>query len=342
MHISEGILTGPSFWATTAAGVTVMAWGVSDMKRFIKEQPERKPLLGMAGAFIFLVSLIPIPAYMGTCSHPCGTPLAGILLGPGIGAALAGLSLLLQALLFAHGGFVTLGANILALGLGGAAGGWLFFKLGRRLGLPLLAAAGLGGLMGDILTYVISGSILGGHLAFIAPQPQYGFAGYLAAIMAAYVPVQLPIALGEMAVTGIAVRSIGRQRPEVLEALRVISRSTLAMMLMLGMAVSVLNLSSEAQASSPVSVTEEGKPKADKPGAYTGMDERVNEAMAEAAGAKPHDPYINLEDKGDVWNAILLAGGALAGFIIGRSWHLLFSRSKDEPNGSAAAELLKP
>ncbi len=333
MHISEGILTGPSFWATTVAGAAVMAWGVRDMKCFIKEQPERKPLLGMAGAFIFLVSLIPIPAYMGTCSHPCGTPLAGILLGPGIGAALAGLSLVLQALLFAHGGFATLGANILSLGLGGAAGGWLFFKLGRRLGLPLLAAAGLGGLLGDILTYIISGSILGGHLAFFSPQPQYSFAGYLAVIMAAYVPVQLPIALGEMAVTGIAVRSIGRQRPEVLEALRVVSKVTLAIVLVFGMAVSVLSLSSEARASSSVSVAEGGKSKAGKPGAYAGMDEKVNEAMAESAGAAAHDPFINLEDKGDVWNAMLLAGGGLAGFIIGRSWHLLFGRAKETPNG---------
>lgn len=340
MHISEGILTGPSFWATTVAGAAVMAWGVSDMKRFIKEQPERKPLLGMAGAFIFLVSLIPIPAYMGTCSHPCGTPLAGILLGPGIGAALAGLSLVLQALLFAHGGFATLGANTLSLGLGGAAGGWLFFKLGRRLGLPLLAAAGLSGLLGDILTYLISGSILGGHLAFFAPHPQYSFAGYLAVIMAAYVPVQLPIALGEMAVTGIAVRSIGRQRPEVLEALRVVSKATPAMVLVLGMTVSLLCISFEANASNTVPVPKEAPPRAGKPGAYTGMDEKVNEAMAEAAGAKPHDPYINLEDKGDVWNAMLLAGGGLAGFVIGRRWHLLFGRAKEDKNGPPP--ILKP
>lgn len=329
MHISEGILTGPSFWATTVAGAAVMAWGVRDMKRFTKEQPERKPLLGMAGAFIFLVSLIPIPAFMGTCSHPCGTPLAGILLGPGIGAALSGLSLLLQALLFAHGGFATLGANILSLGLGGAVGGWFFFKLGRKMGLPLLAAAGLGGLMGDILTYLISGSLLGGHLAFFAPQPQYSFAGYLAVIMAAYVPVQLPIALGEMVVTGIAVRSIGRQRPEVLAALRVVSRSALAMTLALGVTVCMLSLASEAKASSTAAAAEKGLPSGDRPGAYTGMDEKVNEAIAETAGAKPHDPYINLENKGDVWNAMLLAGGGLAGFIIGRGWHLLFGRGKD-------------
>lgn len=325
MHISEGILTGPSFWATTVAGAAVMTWGVTAMKRFVKEQPERKPLLGMAGAFIFLVSLIPIPAYMGTCSHPCGTPLAGILLGPGIGAALSGLSLLLQALLFAHGGFATLGANILALGLGGAVGGWLIFKLGRKLGLPLLAAAGLAGLVGDLLTYLISGSLLGGHLAFFAPQPQYSFAGYLAIIMAAYLPVQLPIALGEMVVTGIAVRAIGRQRPEVLEALRVVSRATLTTVLVLGITVSLLSLTSPLAAAGP--------PPAGQPGIYTGMDEKVNAAMAESAGAKAHDPYINLEEQGDLWNALLLVGGGVAGFIIGRGWHLLFGRSKDGTNG---------
>lgn len=321
MHISEGILTGPSFWATTVAGAAVMAWGVAAMKRFVREQPERKPLLGMAGAFIFLVSLIPIPAYMGTCSHPCGTPLAGILLGPGIGAALSGLSLLLQALLFAHGGFATLGANILSLGLGGAVGGWLTFKLGRKLGLPLLAAAGLAGLLGDLLTYLISGSLLGGHLAFFAPQPQYSFSGYLAIIIAAYLPVQLPIALGEMVVTGIAVRAIGRQRPEVLEALRVVRRTTLATVLVLGMTVSLLSLSSPAQAATG------------QPATYTGMDEKVNETMAAAAGAQAHAPYIDLEEQGDLWNALLLAGGGVAGFIIGRSWHLLFGRSKDVTKG---------
>lgn len=325
MHISEGILTGPSFWGTTLAGAAVMAWGVAAMKRFVREQPERKPLLGMAGAFIFLVSLIPIPAYMGTCSHPCGTPLAGILLGPGIGAALSGLSLLLQALLFAHGGFATLGANILSLGLGGAVGGWLIFKLGRKIGLPLLAAAGLAGLCGDLLTYLISGSLLGGHLAFFSPQPQYSFSGYLAIIIAAYLPVQLPIALGEMAVTGIAVRAIGRQRPEVLEGLHVVAKTKLATVLVLGMTVSLLSLASPLAAAAT--------PPAGSPITYTGMDEKVNEALAAAAGAQAHPPYIDLEEQGDLWNALLLAGGGVAGFIIGRSWHLLFGRSKDVTNG---------
>jgi cobalt/nickel transport system permease protein len=313
-----------------------MSWGVAGMKRFVQEQPERKPLLGMAGAFIFLVSLIPIPAFMGTCSHPCGTPLAGILLGPGIGTALAGLSLLMQALLFAHGGFATLGANILALGFCGAGGGWLFFRIGRKLGLPLLAAAALGGLMGDVLTYLASGGILAGHLAFLAPNPQYSFAGYLAAIMAAYIPVQLPIALGEMMVTGVALRAIGRQRPEVLTDLRVISSVVTAMVLALGMTIGNPGMAPEAMAAEQPPVTAESNAATGAPGSYTGMDEKVNEAMAEHAGAKPRAPYINLENKGDVWNALLLVGGGIAGFIIGRSWHVLFGRERERARTSVS------
>ena len=54
------------------------------------------------------------------------------------------------------------------------------------------------------------------------------------------------------------------------------------------------------------------------------MDESVNEKMSENAGLKVHEPYINLEGQGDVWNAVLLLGGAIAGFILGRRWHLLF------------------
>ena len=132
MHITEGVLTGPSVIITNVVGGAVILWGVRAMSAFTKEQPSRKPLLGMAGAFIFFVSLIHLPAFGGlTCSHPCGTPLAGILLGPGVAAGLAACGLLLQALFFAHGGLSTLGANTITLGLMGAGSGWLFSVASR-------------------------------------------------------------------------------------------------------------------------------------------------------------------------------------------------------------------
>src|SRR4029077_8265336 len=136
MHITEGVLTGPSAIITNVAGGALIVWGVAAMNRFTREQPSRKPLLGMAGAFVFFVSLIHLPAFGGlTCSHPCGTPLAGILLGPGVSLGLAACALLLQALFFAHGGISTLGANTITLGLMGAGTAWLTFKLARKAGL---------------------------------------------------------------------------------------------------------------------------------------------------------------------------------------------------------------
>ena len=107
MHITEGIITGKAAVMYTGAGLALVGFGVSKMKKFVSEFPENKPLLGMGGAIIFFISLIPIPAFTGTSSHPCGTPIIAILLGPSIGFALTGASLLLQAAFFAHGGFGT-------------------------------------------------------------------------------------------------------------------------------------------------------------------------------------------------------------------------------------------
>ena len=131
MHISEGIITGTTALAYTAVSVGLVAIGAKKMKDFASTNPEKKNLLGMAGAFIFFLSLIPIPAFTGTCSHPCGSPLIGILLGPFIGIAITGLTLLLQAAFFAHGGFSTWGANVITLGVGGAFFGWLSCAFGH-------------------------------------------------------------------------------------------------------------------------------------------------------------------------------------------------------------------
>lgn len=335
MHIAEGILTGSSVVATSVAGGAVLAWGAVAMGKFTKAQPERKPLLGMAGAFIFLVSLIPIPAFNGTCSHPCGTPLAGILLGPGIGAALASLALLLQALFFAHGGLTTLGANTLTLGFLGAGSGWLFYRIGRKLGMPVWGAAALGGFLGDIATYWGAGLVLGTHLAWFSPTPKYSFIGYLEAIYLAYLPVQGPISIGEMIFTGVVVNSIARQRPEVLESLGVLPKPKVSSMATVAMlAVCFLAASSAFAADG---ATEPQAAPAETTPSFAGMDESVNEKMAEEAGAPSREPFINTEAMGDLWNFILLLGGGAAGFIIGRNWHHLFGKREAGLPGPATA-----
>ncbi len=319
MHITEGIITGTSAIAYTGTGIALVSLGTRRMKKFVRETPSNKPLLGMGAALIFFLSLIPIPAFTGTCSHPCGTPLIGILLGPLIGTALAGASLLMQAAFFAHGGFGTWGANVVALGLCGCLFGWGAFRFARRLGLPIWAAGCAGGLIGDLAVYAASGMILGSTLT-MAPNPQYGLGGYLTAIYTAYLPTQLPIAIGEMVITGLALHFAFRQRPEVLTQLGVIglARSEMAKGIKIVLLAGVLGVSGVFWPHPPAHAD------TSQPGGFPGMDEAVNERLSEAAGRPAREPYIDTESMGDLWNLLLLGAGGACGFILGRYWEILW------------------
>lgn len=334
MHITEGIITGAPAALYTAAGVALVGYGSTKMKKFSVDFPEKRPLLGMAGALIFFISLLPIPAFTGTCSHPTGTPIIAILFGPGIAIALTGASLLLQAAFFAHGGFGTWGANVIALGLVGCLAGWSTFRLARRLGLPLWAAGFAGGLIGDVAVYASSGFILATAL-INAPSPQYSFGGYLAAIYAAYLPTQLPIAIAEMVITGLALQYIFKQRPEVLVDLGLVKsmpvnlKKTAGVLGVLLLATVLFTLSADhvRAADEPGGAGNTlQRQDSEAPPSFSGMDEAVNEKMSEDAGLQARDPLINIEAMGDLWNALLLLAGGVCGFILGKWWHLI-SRS---------------
>ncbi|MCP4118588.1 MAG: hypothetical protein GY737_24985 [Desulfobacteraceae bacterium] len=336
MHITEGIITGVPALAYTAVGLVLVGWGAWKMKLFIEKYPDKKPLLGMGGALIFLFSLIPIPAFTGTCSHPCGSPLVAILLGPSIAIGLTALSLLMQAAFFAHGGFATWGANVLGLGFLGCVTGWGSFRLARKMNLPLLVSGFIGGFVGDVMTYVGAGFFLGSTLAY-GPTAQYSMTGYLIAIYGAYIPTQFPIAVGEMLLTGYALKFAYERRPEVLYSLGILKpkpvpvRADSKKSAPVNISIVFLMILGALMMFPGINHATEGAEEAEPLASFSGMDEAVNEHMAENAGLPPRDPYINLEDKGDLWNLFLLGGGSLCGFVIGRWWHLLFqSKEQDQ------------
>ena len=64
--------------------------------------------------------------------------------------------------------------------------------------------------------------------------------------------------------------------------------------------------------------------------AFPGLDESVNEALAEEAGVPSRDPLINVEAMGELWTLLLLAAGGVCGFILGRYWDQLWGRREDE------------
>src|SRR3712207_6965420 len=60
---------------------------------------------------IFVLSAVKLPSFTGSSSHPTGTGAGAVLFRPPVMALLGTIVLLFQALLLAHGGLTTLGAN---------------------------------------------------------------------------------------------------------------------------------------------------------------------------------------------------------------------------------------
>jgi cobalt/nickel transport system permease protein len=177
-----------------------------------------RPLVAMGAAAVFLISCMPIPVpTAGTCSHPCGTGLGAILIGPWMTVLVTVVALLLQALFLAHGGLTTLGADVLSMGVAGAFVGYGVFHGLRRVGAPLWVAAFAGGLLSDWATYSVTALELASALHGVRPFGELWLTVFLA-----FVPTQLPLGILEGVLTTGAVAFLYRRRRDILERLRII------------------------------------------------------------------------------------------------------------------------
>jgi cobalt/nickel transport system permease protein len=174
------------------------------------------------GAAGFLISCFPIPVPIaGTCSHPCGTPLAAIIAGgPFISVVLGSIALLLQALFLAHGGISTWGANIVSMAVAGSFVGFGVFILLRKLQVPLAAAAFAAGILGDWATYAVTALELAAAL-----HGNVTFWEMWGANIIAFAPTQLPLGILEGLFTAGVVLFIQQRRPQILSYLKPISET---------------------------------------------------------------------------------------------------------------------
>jgi len=313
VHIAEGIL--PIEWAAAWAvpavvGVTI---GVRRVNRQIEREPNFKSLVALAGAAVFALSLMPIPVPVaGSVSHPAGTPLAAVLVGPAGAVVLATVSLLLQALFFAHGGLSTLGANVVSEGLVGALVGFGVFALARRSGRSLFVAGFLAGAIGDLAVYVTTALELA-----LGLFPMAEVTSRFAYLFAAFLPTQLPLAIGEGLLTGAVLRSLAELRPDLARRLRLVGpgegsaepmsgsvRDRLASRRRLtGVVLGALVLLLVAAVLAG--------------GTWVGLDAGVIERTAEEAGRAARDPWLPLGSDA-VLPYVFMAGGLLSGALLGR------------------------
>lgn len=215
MHISEGILPVPWAGLWFLVSIPFVAWGLRDLRVRSKRTPQFKPLVGLVGAAVFIISCMPIPVpTAGSCSHPCGTGLAAILIGPTLTVVVTSVALLLQALFLAHGGLTTLGADIVSMGIAGAFVGYGVFQCLRRLGVSWLIAAFLAGMLSDWATYTVTSFELASAL-----HGSGSLGSMFRVILLAFVPTQVPLGVFEGFITMGAYRFIFVRRPELLSSL---------------------------------------------------------------------------------------------------------------------------
>ena len=116
MHMADALLSpavGGAMWAGSLGAIIFCA-------RKLREKIDEKmvPLMGVLGAFIFAGQMInfTIPG-TGSSGHIGGGMLLAILLGPYAGFLVIASVLVIQALFFADGGLLALGANIWNMGI---------------------------------------------------------------------------------------------------------------------------------------------------------------------------------------------------------------------------------
>ncbi len=219
MHIMEGFLPVSHAIGWSAVSAPFVAYGLYTINKRIKEKPEQRMLLGVAAAFTFVLSALKLPSVTGSSSHPTGTGLGAILFGPSAMAPIGMVVLLFQALLLAHGGLTTLGANIFAMAIVGPFAAAAIFRLAKAAKLPFGTSIFLAASLADILTYVTTSA----QLAFAFPDPIGGFAPSFAKFAALFAITQIPLAISEGLLTVVVMNALARFNAPELQDLNVIT-----------------------------------------------------------------------------------------------------------------------
>lgn len=192
MHIAEGFLPPQwsIFWWLLAVPFIIL--GFRSLNRITQKNPELKLLLSLAGAFGFVLSALKIPSVTGSCSHATGTGLGAVLFGPSVMTILGSLVLIFQAILLAHGGLTTLGANIFSMAI---VGPWLAFLIYRILSKNGQEKLGIffGAALGDLATYLVTAA----QLAMAFPAENGGIMAAFIKFAGIFAFTQIPLAITE-------------------------------------------------------------------------------------------------------------------------------------------------
>ncbi len=154
MHIPDGMLSNTTVAVTgvTAAGYVgyAVAW--------VRKQFDQRKIVLMAviAALVFALQMLNFPVAAGTSGHFTGGAMAAILLGGPFPAAIVLTTVLIvQAVIFADGGILALGANVVNMAIVAPLVGWGVWILVNRLSDSKVAKT-IGAFVAAWLSLVVS------------------------------------------------------------------------------------------------------------------------------------------------------------------------------------------
>ncbi len=207
----EGFL--PLEWAIfwSLLSIPFLAWGALRVKRMFAEHPEMKLTVAVSAAYMFVLSALKLPSVAGSSSHPTGSGLSTVFYGVGVTSLLASIVLVFQALLLAHGGLTTLGANIFSMGIAGPMAAYVVYKGMQRAGVSMSISVFTAAFLADIMTYVTA------SLQLTLAYPTNGsIIASFEAFFAVFAIAQIPLAIAEGVLLVIFFNFLAESKPNLL------------------------------------------------------------------------------------------------------------------------------
>lgn len=215
MHIMEGYLPLAHCIIWMIICVPFLIFGIINIKKVLRDDRRTLMILALTGAFVFVLSSLKIPSVTGSCSHMTGTGLGAILFGPCITSILGVIVLLFQAILLAHGGLTTLGANCFSMAIAGPILAYLVYKLLSKMNVNKKITVFLAAFLGDVFTYCVTSV----ELAVAYPSEVGGFGASLFKFLGIFAATQIPLAIIEGILTVVIVIALERYASKELRSL---------------------------------------------------------------------------------------------------------------------------
>jgi len=211
MHIRDGILSPEVCLAAGAVATAAVGYSLRRMRTSLDDRAV--PLTGMMAAVVFAGQMVNFPLFgLPVSGHLLGGVLAAAVVGPWAGCVALSVVLIVQSVLFADGGLLSLGANLLNMAVIGCWGGYALFATLRRWCGSSPRSAVLAAVVAAYVSVLAAAALFCAEFALSSGRAPFDLA-QLTWWMVLYHAL---IGIGEAAITGAVLSFVWSRRPELL------------------------------------------------------------------------------------------------------------------------------